>query len=229
MQGMVKKEVHESDNVNQEGCNLKVNDDSVPENTDTYRSKLSLGNLISPPLQKFRLLPISLAHRRIKGNERSRRVTSKKLPHSNLGLGSTPSNSSSADSTPQKNRLELKTCLKPSSHPVLRSDGHNLRQLERRMEGNEDCIDTSFKHLDAEGNIKSTQATPHGIEDNVSPSPNRQINISNSNSPHLSIKDSIIMSKEQLLIFWATCIQGFQLWELAASMDRIEPIFKIGR
>ena len=145
------------------------------------------------------MLPISLAHRRIKGNERSRRATGKKLQDSKLGIGSTPSNSSSADSTPQKNRLELKTCLKPSSHPVLRSDGHNLRQFARSLEENEDGIDTSLKHLDAEGNIKSIQGSPHGSEANVSPSQNRLMNITNSNSPHLTIKDSIIMSKEQLL------------------------------
>ena len=140
-----------------------------------------------------------MAHRRIKGNEKSRKVNSKKLQHSNLGLGSTPSNSSSADSTPQKNRLELKTCLKPSSHPVLSSDGHNLRQFARSLEDHEDGIDTSLKHLDAEANIKSIRITPHGSDATVSPSQNRLSNISNSDSPRLTIKDSIVLSKEQLL------------------------------
>ena len=111
-----------------------IPDNLPPKKANTYQTKLSLSNLISPPLPKFRLLPISLAHRRIKGNDKNKKLSGKKIQNESESQqfpwpGSTPSNSSSADSTPQKNKQETKAVAKPANRSILSFDRNNLQQF----------------------------------------------------------------------------------------------------
>ena len=183
--------------MNTEDGNQTYKDNLLSEKSATHHTKLSLANLISPPLPKFRLLPISLAHRRIKGNDRSRRAPGKKIQNQNIGQGSTPSNSSSADSTPQKNRQELKTCLKSSTNPGIRSDASTLHQTP--IHHSEVNVENSPKKLDHEGNIKPSQITNYGRGDNISPSQRHLTNLRNTTNTHLSSRVSPVLAKEQLM------------------------------
>ena len=171
--------------------NISTRDQDIPDNlprkkADTYQTKLSLSNLISPPLPKFRLLPISLAHRRIKGNDKNKRLSGKRIPNESGSqqfpwLGSTPSNSSSADSTPQKNKQETKAVAKPSNRSSLSFDRNHLQQFEVKNNC-ENEKRASKKKIDLAANIKPTHESNYRIAKSDSPlqrGANKIINIEN--------------------------------------------------
>ena len=182
-----------------------VQDSSQPKNKDTYHPRLSLSSLISPPLPKFRLLPISLAHRRIKGNDKNKRLSGKKMTSQNgsqpsTGLGSTPSNSSSADSTPQKNKQPVKPVLRYTNRPNLGFNGNRCAESIIQDNGNDGEKTSSFGgKISPNEKIDSIQV--HNGMKRQSPPP-LQIHISNTRNTTNSIISpnmSSTLSKEQLL------------------------------
>ena len=166
--------------------------------SDATHPRRTLSNLISPPLPKFRLIPISLAHRRIKGTDKNKRMSTKISNNppgtqSLTGTGSTPSNSSSADSTPQRDRQhQLRNILRLSNRASLSFDDNSSRPSSLDN-------DETGANFDQEGNIRSINASTGNSDENKSNSHLRTLNIPDTPQRILSPKISPSLSKDNLL------------------------------
>ena len=166
--------------------------------SEANHPRRTLSNLISPPLPKFRLIPISLAHRRIKGTDKNKRMSAKISNNppgtqSLTGTGSSPSNSSSADSTPQKNRQhQLRNILRLSNRASLSFDDNSSRPSS--LDNDETGAD-----FDQEGNIRPINASTGNSDENKLNSHLRTLNIPEPPQRILSPKISPSLSKDNLL------------------------------